>query len=119
MFGARKLGGYLSRLRKNADMTQFELAGRLTLTRQAVSALRDRRKLSPCVDPCTDRRYFPENLDGEMDWYILCTLIPYMNYIQPQIEVAVVEGILPCEALDVMREGNRELWKRQQKNGEL
>lgn len=37
MFDIKKFGGYLSRLRKNADMTQMELADRLNLTRQAVS----------------------------------------------------------------------------------
>lgn len=37
MFNTTKFGGYLSRLRKNADMTQSELADRLNLTRQAIS----------------------------------------------------------------------------------
>lgn len=37
MFDIRKFGGYLSCLRKKADMTQMELADRLNLTRQAVS----------------------------------------------------------------------------------
>lgn len=37
MFHTRKFGGYLSALRKKADMTQAELAERLNLTRQAVS----------------------------------------------------------------------------------
>ncbi len=38
MFNAKKFGGYVSRLRKNADMTQSELANRLSLTRQAISS---------------------------------------------------------------------------------
>ncbi len=38
MFNTRKFGGYLSRLRKNADMTQYELAEKLSLTRQAISS---------------------------------------------------------------------------------
>ena len=37
MFDTKKFGGYLSRLLKNADMTQTELADRLNLTRQAIS----------------------------------------------------------------------------------
>lgn len=37
MFDTRKFGGFLSQLRKNADMTQSELADKLNLTRQAIS----------------------------------------------------------------------------------
>jgi len=37
MFDVTKFGGYLSRLRKNADMTQSELADRINVTRQAIS----------------------------------------------------------------------------------
>jgi Predicted transcriptional regulators len=37
MFDTRKFGAFISRLRKNADMTQSELSDRLNLTRQAVS----------------------------------------------------------------------------------
>ena len=37
MFDTRKFGSYMSRLRKNADMTQSELAEKLNITRQAVS----------------------------------------------------------------------------------
>lgn len=37
MFDTKKFGGYLSRIRKNADMTQSELADKLNLTRQAIS----------------------------------------------------------------------------------
>ncbi len=37
MFNTQKFGGYLSRLRKDRDMTQSELADKLNLTRQAIS----------------------------------------------------------------------------------
>ena len=37
MFDTRRFGGYISRQRKKADMTQSELADKLGLTRQAVS----------------------------------------------------------------------------------
>lgn len=37
MFDTRKFGAFLARLRKNADMTQSDLAVKLNLTRQAIS----------------------------------------------------------------------------------
>lgn len=37
MFDTIKFGAYLSKLRKDADMTQSDLGERLNLTRQAVS----------------------------------------------------------------------------------
>ncbi|OGO87982.1 MAG: hypothetical protein A2Y15_03150 [Clostridiales bacterium GWF2_36_10] len=37
MFNTKKFGGYISRLRKKADMTQSELAEKLNLSRQAIS----------------------------------------------------------------------------------
>lgn len=37
MFDSKKFGMFIARLRKNADMTQSELAERLNLTRQAIS----------------------------------------------------------------------------------
>lgn len=37
MFSTQKFGGYLSRLRKERDMTQSELAEKLNLTRQSIS----------------------------------------------------------------------------------
>ena len=37
MFDTKKFGANVSRLRKNVDMTQSELADKLNLTRQAIS----------------------------------------------------------------------------------
>lgn len=37
MFDTKKFGAYISRMRKNQDMTQSELAEQLSLTRQAIS----------------------------------------------------------------------------------
>ena len=37
MFNTKTFGAYLSRLRRSADMTQSELAEKLSLTRQAIS----------------------------------------------------------------------------------
>lgn len=38
MFNTKKFGGYLSKLRKETDITQSELANKLMLTRQAISS---------------------------------------------------------------------------------
>lgn len=232
MFNAMKFGGYLSKLRKNADMTQSELANKLKLTRQSISSyergdsfpdvsilvliadifaitldelinsgeptkgeadilgsvakgncyipstdisdilgvapllkpsvleklskellgqgidissllslveyLNDEsvsklienitfetiddellKKLIPLLDEKSKSTVFQKILDGEMDWHFIKILIPYAEYMTSQVEAAVVEGALPNEALNVMREGLVELWDKRRKNGEL
>ena len=46
---------------------------------------------------------FQKILDGEMDWHFIKVLLPYAGYITTQIEAAVMEGVLPWEVLDVLR----------------
>lgn len=46
---------------------------------------------------------FQKILDGEMDWHFIKVLLPYADYIRTQIEAAVMEGVLPWEALDLLR----------------
>lgn len=215
MFDTRKFGGYLSRLRKKADMTQSELADKLNVTRQAVSkyelgdsfpdisilveisqvfdvtldelinageptkgeaailekvaqneniptgSVSDILNLAPLLKPsildkmaenlmkqgiditnivklaefmnddsilklienkdCGDLNpelieklipfldeqakcaIFEKILDGQLDWHLIITLYPYFDYMDSQIEAAVVEGAIPNEALKLMR----------------
>ena len=224
MFDIKKFGGYLSRLRKKADMTQMELADRLNLTRQAISryehgesfpdvsilviiadifhvtldqlinsgtptqgesmilenTARGKKtdvpehiedvlnlapylkpsilsklsadlakqnidisnivslaeylnddstvamlenvkldqvnpelleKLMPLLDHRSKYTILQKIFDGEMDWHLLRLVILYADDLTDQIEAAVVEGILPWEALDLLRETRLELWE--------
>lgn len=232
MFNTKKFGGYLSKLRKNADMTQSELAEKLNLTRQAISKyetgdsfpdisvlvliadvfhvsiddliksgeptrgeasilnsvatgednivldnisdfkgiapllkpsvlnvlseglkqqgiditsivslaeyLSDEtvvdllgkatfetldeellEKLMPFLNETSKATIFQKILNGEVDWHLIRTLIPYAEYLLSPIEAAVVEGALPWEALVVLRIGINELWEKQRRNGEI
>lgn len=76
-------------------------------------------RLMPLLDYRSKCTVFEKILDGEMDWHLIKSLLPYAEYMTSQIEAAVVEGALPKEALNVMREGLAELWDKRQKNGEL
>ena len=232
MFDTKKFGGYLSRLRKNADMTQMELADRLDLTRQAISryehgdsfpdvsilvliadifhitldelinsgeptrgesvilegvatgdetvtaeniedivslapylkpsvltklsaglskqgidisniislaeylnddsvismlenakfetvSLELLERLMPFLEVKSKYTIFQKILDGEMDWHFLRPMLIYSEGLQNQVEAAVVEGALPWEALELMRQTWREIWDRQRRNGEI
>lgn len=229
MFDTKKFGGYLSRLRKNADMTQSELADRLYLTRQAISRyevgdsfpdvsilvniaeifnvsldelinsgepskkesliienvasgktdlvaddIKDiigvapllkpsvlgklseslskqgidisgvvelaeylsddnviklmesvsldkvddtlLEKLMPVLDSKSMTKIFQKILDGEMDYRFLAVLIEYADYFTSQVEAAVVEGVLPWDALELMRTGMAKAWEKRQKS---
>lgn len=232
MFNTKKFGGYLSRLRKNADMTQSELADQLNLTRQAISKyetgdsfpdisilvliadiyhvsldelinsgepsrnesvilnkiasgnmdvevenIADMVNLAPLVKPgvlakmakgfskqgidisnvvnlaeylndegfadllekasfeCADPKLieklipfldeksklqiFQKILDGETDWHMIKVILPYAEYLSVHIEAAVIEGALPWEALDVLREGRQIIHERKVRDDEL
>lgn len=72
-------------------------------------------KLIPILDDRSKGRIFQMILDGEMDWHMLRSLMPYMVYMQSQIEAAVIEGCLPWEALDVLHEAVAEAWEREKR----
>lgn len=76
-------------------------------------------KLIPFLDEKSKYTVFQKILDGEMDWHFIKVLLPYAEYMASQIEAAIVEGALPKEALNVMREGLIKLWDKRQRNDEL
>ena len=39
-----------------------------------------------------------------MDWHFIKVLLPYADYITTHIEAAVVDGVLPRDALDILNE---------------
>ncbi|MDF2698515.1 MAG: hypothetical protein K0Q49_71 [Haloplasmataceae bacterium] len=69
--------------------------------------------LIPSLDERSKQVIFGKILDGELDWHLITVLLPYAEYFISHIEAAVVEGVLPKEALDAMREGVVELFKKQ------
>ena len=228
MFDTKKFGGYLSRLRKNADMTQSELADKLYLTRQAISryelgdsfpdisilisiaeifdvsldklinsgeptkaeslileSVADGKtdtvvgnikdiigvapllrpsilgklsdnlikqgiditnlvelseflneenvlkllenvsldkiddelltRLMPFLDSRSKAIVFQKILDGEINYRFLSIFIEYAEYFTSQVEAAVVEGALPWDALDIMKQGIIKAWEKRNK----
>ncbi|MHB1484148.1 MAG: helix-turn-helix domain-containing protein [Saccharofermentanales bacterium] len=74
-------------------------------------------KLVPFLDDKSKGNILQKILDGELDWHMIKVLLPYIEYMTSQIEAAVVEGALPYEALDVMHEGMRELYRKNNQPG--
>ncbi len=60
-------------------------------------------KFVPMLNHDSKEAIFQKILDGEMDWHFIKVLLPYAKYIRPQIEAAVVAGVLPWDVLDIMR----------------
>lgn len=76
-------------------------------------------KLIPILDEKSKGILLQKMIEGEMDWHFIKVLLPYAEYMTSLIEAAVVEGALPKEALNAMREGLAQLWDKWQTNGEL
>lgn len=76
-------------------------------------------KLIPFLDDKSKRTIFQKILDGEMDWHLIKILVPYAEYIMSPIEAAVIEGALPWEALEALKEGSRVLYEKWQRDDEI
>ena len=76
-------------------------------------------KFIPMLNIRSKEAIFQKILDGEMDWHFIKVLLPYAEYIRTQIEAAVVAGVLPWEALNLLNDyfdQKRERWMRMNKN---
>lgn len=61
-------------------------------------------KFIPMLNRTSKEAIFQKILSGEMDWHFIGALLPYADYITPQVEAAVVAGALPWEALAILNE---------------
>ena len=76
-------------------------------------------KFIPMLNVRSKEVIFQKILDGEMDWHFIKALLPYAEYIRTQIEAAVVAGVLPWEALALLKDyfdEKRERWMSMNKN---
>ena len=76
-------------------------------------------KFIPMLSVRSKEVIFQKILDGEMDWHFIKALLPYAEYIRTQIEAAVVAGVLPWEALALLKDyfdEKRERWMSMNKN---
>lgn len=71
-------------------------------------------RLIPFMDEKARYNVFEKILAGEMDWHMIRILVPYAEYLTSPIEAAVVEGALPWEALEMLREGFEEILRKRQ-----
>ena len=61
-------------------------------------------KFVPMLNHDSKEAIFQKILDGEMDWHFIKVLLPYADYITTHIEAAVVDGVLPRDALDILND---------------
>ena len=69
-------------------------------------------KLIPLLEDQSHHHLLQKILDGEVDWHLIKSLIPYADYMMELVEAAVIEGVLPWEALEAKHEGAIALWNK-------
>lgn len=57
------------------------------------------RHLIPLLDEKSKTALFGKIIEGELDWRNLEMMMPYITYLDQQIEAAYVEGALPSEVM--------------------
>lgn len=83
------------------DETIADLIGNATFDEISDELL---EKFVPLLNYDSKEAIFQKILNGEMDWHFIKVLLPYADYIKPQIEAAVVAGALPWDALDILND---------------
>ena len=128
MFDTKAFSAQLQRKRKNANMTQLELAEKLKLTRQAISKYETGESfpdisivimmaelftttidelvhpngIGALLNPDAREAFLKRLIDGEIELPTLEAALPYLEDMTPQIEAAVFEGVLPQDVLTVV-----------------
>jgi len=76
-------------------------------------------KLMPFLEEKSKYTIFQKILDGEMSWHFLRPLLSYSNGLHSHVEAAVVDGALPWESLELIRQKWREIIDKQQSEEEI
>jgi transcriptional regulator with XRE-family HTH domain len=61
-------------------------------------------KFIPLLNDDSKQIIFQKILDGELDWHLLKTVLPYAKYMYQQIEAAVVYGALDWEVIKYLQD---------------
>lgn len=71
-------------------------------------------KFVPLLDYKSQAAILQRIFDGDLDYHFIRVLLPYSSYyFDSLVEAAVVEGVLPWDALDLMREAREERMERE------
>jgi len=71
-------------------------------------------KFMPFLDDVSKYNLFVKIIDGEIDYHFLEIYLPYVDpyYVSEQIEEAVVAGMIPWDALDIMGKAHDDYMKK-------
>lgn len=70
------------------------------------------RRLMPVLSDESKFSIFEKILDGELDWHYIKILLPFADYLYNYFEMAVLEGVLPWEALTLIKEAMASVYKK-------
>lgn len=73
-------------------------------------------RLMPMLDERSKVTVFQKLLDGELDWHLIHVLLPYAEHFSSLIEAAVLEGVFPWEALDLLYRTRAEIREKKKQS---